>query len=80
MQPASLELVRYVLESEYRDRDETFGNARLVRNIFESIVRNQSVRIAETIVQPTDDDLVRILPDDIRPLLKKKQEPIVPNY
>ena len=80
VQSAALELVSYILNNEYRDRDETFGNGRLVRNLFQSIVRNQSVRIAETISDSTHSDLVTILPDDVRPLLEKKQEPEVANY
>ena len=80
IQSAALELVSYILNNEYRDRDETFGNGRLVRNFFQSIVRNQSVRIAETISDSTHSDLVTILPDDVRPLLEKKQEPVSPSY
>ncbi|MCL5123647.1 MAG: AAA family ATPase [Deltaproteobacteria bacterium] len=76
----ALELVSYILNNEYRDRDETFGNGRLVRNLFQSIVRNQSVRIAETISDSKHSDLVTILPDDVRPLLEKKQEPVAPTY
>jgi len=80
IQPIALELVEYVLNNQYRDRDETFGNGRLVRNLFENIVKNQSVRIAETISNPKHSDLVTILADDVRPLLEKKLEPFLSNY
>ena len=80
IQPTALELIEYILNNEYRDRDESFGNGRLVRNLFESIVKNQSVRIAETISSPKHSDLVTILADDVRPLLEKKQEPVSLNY
>jgi SpoVK/Ycf46/Vps4 family AAA+-type ATPase len=80
IQATALELVQYIFENEYRNRDERFGNGRLVRNLFQSIVRNQSVRIAETIKKPSHSDLVKLLPEDIRPLLEKKQEPIAPSY
>ena len=75
IQPTALELVEYILNNQHRDRDETFGNGRLVRNLFESVLKNQSVRIAETIPNPKHSDLVTILADDVRPLLEKKLEP-----
>ena len=78
--PAALELLRPTVEREYSRRDESFGNARYVRNLFQSVVRNQSVRIAETLKNPSQSDLVTILPDDVRPLLVKKQEPVVSRY
>ncbi|MGI9547176.1 MAG: tetratricopeptide repeat protein, partial [Flavobacteriaceae bacterium] len=39
-------LERY-FEHVYRIRDENFGNARLVRNTFEDIVKTQAVRVAD---------------------------------
>jgi len=35
-----------MFSSSYRDRDESFGNARLARNIFEEAIHNQALRIA----------------------------------
>ncbi len=49
----------------YDSRDQRFGNARYVRNLFENIRKNQSVRIAETLNNPTAVQLQEILPDDI---------------
>ena len=54
-----------VITQAYNARDQRFGNARYVRNLFESIRKNQSVRIAETFTNPTLQQLTEILPDDI---------------
>jgi SpoVK/Ycf46/Vps4 family AAA+-type ATPase len=80
IQRPALDLVQYALENEHRARDETFGNARLVRNLFESVVLNQSLRIAETTEDPTHSDLVTIITDDVRSLLDRKREPVAPSY
>jgi SpoVK/Ycf46/Vps4 family AAA+-type ATPase len=66
---AALKLVQRILENEYQNRDETFGNGRLVRNLFESVKKNQAVRISKTLKTPSDNDLCAILPDDIHPLI-----------
>ena len=76
----ALKLVQRILENEYQNRDETFGNGRLVRNLFESVKKNQAVRLAESPNKLSLSDLVTILPDDVRPLLNKKQEPVVARY
>ena len=67
---------KYVLEPEaetfcrdmfialYRDRDENFGNARDVRNIFERSVSNQANRLA-AMEAPTKDDLMTFKKEDI---------------
>ena len=34
-----------IFQALFDDRDETFGNARLARNIFESTINNQATRI-----------------------------------
>ncbi len=69
VQTAALKLVQHILENEYQNRDETFGNGRLVRNLFESVKKNQAVRISKTLKTPSDNDLCAILPDDIHPLI-----------
>lgn len=61
--PATESLKR-VIEKLYFDRDRTFGNARLIRNIFEKIIERQANRLA-TIAQLTDEALTTILPEDI---------------
>jgi hypothetical protein len=48
----------------YENRDENFGNARDVRNIFERAVTNQANRLA-AMEKPTKDDLMKLIKDDI---------------
>ncbi len=48
----------------YENRDENFGNARDVRNIFERAVANQANRLAK-MEKPTKDDLMKLLKEDI---------------
>ena len=48
----------------YEGRDENFGNARDVRNIFERAVANQANRLA-AMEKPTKDDLMKLLKEDI---------------
>jgi Cdc6-like AAA superfamily ATPase len=49
---------------EAQPRVKGFGNGRLVRNLFERIVARQASRVV-TIAEPTDIDLVMLLPADI---------------
>jgi SpoVK/Ycf46/Vps4 family AAA+-type ATPase len=60
------ETLRNVLYSYYGDRDRTFGNARLVRNLFEKTVERQANRLA-VMSSLTDEVLTTILPEDIPP-------------
>lgn len=53
-----------IFSSLYENRDDTFGNARLARNIFESAVNNQANRII-SINKITEDILSTIEVDDI---------------
>ncbi len=53
-----------LLKSLYEKRDRTFGNGRLVRNIFEKIVERQANRIAG-ITPLTDEILCSITKEDI---------------
>jgi SpoVK/Ycf46/Vps4 family AAA+-type ATPase len=62
---ATAERIYDVIEYDYANRDGSFGNARYIRNLFQSILRNQALRIGETIESPTEDDLVTLLPEDI---------------
>lgn len=49
----------------YEERDENFGNARDVRNIFERGVARQSNRVA-ALESPTKEDLMALSVDDLR--------------
>lgn len=62
-EPARARLLS-LLEELYEARDKTFGNGRLVRNLFEKMVEKQANRIAS--VSPlTDEVLCTITGDDI---------------
>ena len=55
---------RKLLDQLYEDRDENFGNARDVRNLFEKAVTRQSDRVA-LLGSPTREQLMELLPQDI---------------
>ena len=58
------EAARELLDQLYEDRDENFGNARDVRNLFEKAVTRQSDRVA-LLESPTREQLMELLPQDI---------------
>lgn len=66
MNPAAKTNLRSLIETLYAERDSTFGNGRLVRNLFEKILERQANRLAH-LDQVTDDMLIMILPEDIPP-------------
>ena len=45
-------------------REKGFGNARLARNLFEAVVARHASRVVG-LAAPTDDDLTRLLPEDV---------------
>ena len=49
----------------YENRDENFGNARDVRNLFEKAVSRQSDRVAQ-MEAPTKEDLMELRPEDLQ--------------
>ena len=49
----------------YENRDENFGNARDVRNLFEKAVTRQSDRVAQ-LEAPTKEQLMELLPEDLK--------------
>ena len=51
-------------EDMYQQKDENFGNARDVRNIFENIITIHSNRVAQ-LENPAKDDLMTICKEDI---------------
>ncbi|HHP7243502.1 MAG TPA: AAA family ATPase, partial [Elainellaceae cyanobacterium] len=57
-------ILHQLLTQLYHERDRTFGNGRLVRNIFEKIVEKQANRLA-AVVMLTDEKLTMILPEDV---------------
>jgi SpoVK/Ycf46/Vps4 family AAA+-type ATPase len=62
--PDAMEKVSKYLNYVYQSRTDTFGNARLVRNLFEEVVQLQSARLAE-MEHISDEDLCTITLEDI---------------
>ena len=60
--------VKEHLTELYEDRDDNFGNARDVRNLFEKIVANQANRVAG-MDSPTTDDILTITRADLQGLM-----------
>jgi SpoVK/Ycf46/Vps4 family AAA+-type ATPase len=52
-------------EELYNSRTKSFGNGRVVRNMFEKIVENQSNRLANEERELSEDDLVTLLAEDL---------------
>ena len=67
--------MREVLEGTPRDKG--FGNARLVRNLFEAAVNRQASRIMR-LESPTDDDLSTLIDDDFGPAAPSQGAPPPP--
>lgn len=57
-------LAASLLKAQYEVREEHFGNARTVRNLFEHAISNHANRVA-LLSNPTDDDLRTIVADDL---------------
>ena len=68
LDPAAGDAVKEHLQELYEDRDGNFGNARDVRNLFESIVSAQADRVA-AMESPTDEDLATITLADLKELM-----------
>jgi Holliday junction resolvasome RuvABC ATP-dependent DNA helicase subunit len=66
--------LKTILDELYNRRDRTFGNARLVRNIFEKTIERQANRLA-VINDLTDEVLTTLLPEDIPSLAAITPEP-----
>ena len=62
--PEGEALARRELMALYEDRDENFGNARDVRNLFEQAVARQSDRVAR-LEAPSREQLMELRPEDL---------------
>lgn len=62
--PAAREKLQTLFEDLYDNRDRTFGNARLVRNLFEKSIERQANRLA-VMTDLSDELLTTLLPEDI---------------
>lgn len=59
----------------YRNRDKTFGNARIVRDLVENALKNQMLRVADIPVEERHEEVLKyILPEDIGNLIEHKKE------
>ncbi|MBR5381246.1 MAG: AAA family ATPase [Oscillospiraceae bacterium] len=58
------EYAKKLLSDLYEQRDENFGNARDVRNLFENIVTVHSNRVAQ-LAEPTKEDLTIVVREDV---------------
>jgi len=63
------EKLKQLFSKLYEDRDQTFGNARLARNLFEKTIEQQANRLAVISNNLTDEVLTTILPEDIPAVL-----------
>ena len=61
-----LGLVLSAIKYQHINRDDTFGNARFVRNLFEAVIRNHAMRVGINKEVPSNMDLRTILPEDVR--------------
>lgn len=62
------------LQELYEDRDDNFGNARDVRNLFEKIVAAQADRVAG-LENPSDEDICTITVEDLKDLMDVPLKP-----
>jgi len=62
---ATMDAVSRVLHGAWSKRDDTFGNARLVRNLVERAVQSHANRIAGLRASPSPADLATLLAQDI---------------
>ena len=65
LSPEAAQWAKEDLETLYQERDENFGNARDVRNLFEKAVSRQSDRVAK-LDAPTREQLMELLPEDLK--------------
>ncbi|MDJ0507941.1 MAG: hypothetical protein QNJ64_01605 [Crocosphaera sp.] len=61
-----------MLKELYEDRDQSFGNGRLVRNMFEKAIEKQANRLV-TIPDVNPYTMQRILPEDVGSLIINNQ-------
>lgn len=70
LKPEALARLRTELRSAVSNKDETFANGRLVRNLYENLIMNQARRVA-TVEHPTLDDLRNIVVEDCQDAMPK---------
>ena len=60
--------LKEALEQMHRERDENFGNARDVRNLFEQALSRQADRVAQ-LESPTREQLMELTLEDLKPTI-----------
>ena len=65
----AVSLARPCFEQAYAGRNEHFGNARFVRNVFERIQQAHANRVA-AIAEPAREQLMTLTPEDARTALE----------
>ncbi len=69
------EPLRKYFNKIYRSRDKTFGNARLVRDLVESTLKNQMLRVADIPSEERHEEVLKyILTEDVSSLIERKKE------
>ena len=66
--------IEFALINLCENRDQHFGNARVVRNLFEHVQQEQANRLG-SVAEPTHEQLLTIKPTDIEAALKAVQPP-----
>lgn len=71
----ALEPLRKYYNTLYRNRDKSFGNARIARNLVESAIKNQMLRLAEMPEGSRSEDEVKIIKTaDLRTIIFAESE------
>jgi len=68
--PDAFNIIGKIIIQRYQNKGKYFGNARMVRNLFEHIIQKQSNRII-TIDDPSHDELQTITEDDVACFLEE---------
>lgn len=67
------EPLRQILQFAYENRDKTFGNARMVRNLFEKAIANLANRIA-ALPSINEEALATIEADDLNDMGRRQDQ------
>ena len=70
--------IRALITARKIENIDNFANAREVRNLFEEIITNQARRIA-AMAEPSEEDMMTILLEDLTDTVKKPEEAIEPS-
>ena len=65
-------LLERIIEIEYSNKDENFGNARYCRNIFEKLLKIQSTRVSKQLINPSIEQICGFEPEDFQQLILKQ--------